>query len=296
MEPAPQTICAVLAREDCADARQRPCPRRRRPDDARVRVGAPEHARVEHPRQAHVARVCRPAGDALDRVDARRRAADRGRAVRRVAPAPAARRGAAGAPTPRRAPPRRSGCSWRSGTGCRSSAARTSAARRLRVSAVEQRRARHQLARRAEPALRCVVIDERLLQVRQAAVRARAPRRSRSTGRAPRRPAGCTSRPGFPSISTVHAPHSPRSQPILVPVSPRWSRSTSASVQRSSTSTCLSRAVDVQADRRARRARASDRRRGLFCGQGRDRGHGEEGRARALEELAPGKVRTLPAH
>src|SRR5579872_4240457 len=40
----------------------------------------------------------------------------------------------------------------------------------------------------------------------------------------------------LPSSSTVQAPHSPRSQPIFEPVSPRWSRSTSASVQRSSTS------------------------------------------------------------
>jgi APA family basic amino acid/polyamine antiporter len=40
-----------------------------------------------------------------------------------------------------------------------------------------------------------------------------------------------------PLIITVQAPHSPRSQPILVPVRPSWSRSTSASVFRCSTST-----------------------------------------------------------
>src|SRR5258708_20208581 len=41
----------------------------------------------------------------------------------------------------------------------------------------------------------------------------------------------------LPSISTVHAPHSLRSQPSLVPVRSRCSRSSSLSVQRSSTST-----------------------------------------------------------
>ena len=40
----------------------------------------------------------------------------------------------------------------------------------------------------------------------------------------------------FPSI-TVHAPHAPRSQPILVPVRPRSSRSALASVVRGSTAT-----------------------------------------------------------
>jgi len=40
----------------------------------------------------------------------------------------------------------------------------------------------------------------------------------------------------LPSRSTVQAPHSPRSHPIFVPVSPRWSRKSSTSVHRSSTS------------------------------------------------------------
>src|SRR5262249_29439844 len=41
---------------------------------------------------------------------------------------------------------------------------------------------------------------------------------------------------GLPSNRTVQAPHSPRSQPIFVPVKPKWSRRTSTSVQRSSIS------------------------------------------------------------
>ena len=69
---------AVLVRDDRLHAGQRARLRRVDATDARVRMRAAQHARVEHARQLDVAGVGRLAGDALDGVDARRRVADDG--------------------------------------------------------------------------------------------------------------------------------------------------------------------------------------------------------------------------
>ena len=61
--------------------------------DARVRMRAAQHARVQHARQLDVARVVRVAGHALDGVDARRRVAD---GLHRRDAGAAVRRGAVG--------------------------------------------------------------------------------------------------------------------------------------------------------------------------------------------------------
>ena len=68
--------------------------------------------------------------------------------------------------------------------------------------------------------------EERRLQRRQPAVAAQGPRRS-STARPATWPTGTRqAQTGSPSSSTVQAPQSPASQPTLVPVRPRSSRST----------------------------------------------------------------------
>ena len=96
----------------------------------------------------------------------------------------------------------------------------TSCVRRMRIR-VQQRLRAHELPRCAEAALRRVVLHEGLLQRIELAVLRQALDRLRRS-----RPSAHTARwlheyTGLPSSSTVHAPHSPRSQPILVPVSPR---------------------------------------------------------------------------
>jgi hypothetical protein len=99
----------------------------------------------------------------------------------------------------------------------------------LRLAFGDQAGRRADLARRAVAALERVVVDERLLQRMQRAVRAR-----------PSMVVTCA--PSFmtasvrqeltrrPSTSTVQAPHWPWSQPFLVPVRSRCSRSASSRV------------------------------------------------------------------
>ena len=65
-------------------------------------------------------------------------------------------------------------------------------------------------------------------------------------------------RTGWPSTSTVHVPHSPSSQPCLVPGSPRSSRSTSRRVRWTGTATSRRSPFTVRA-MRLRIARLRDR-------------------------------------
>ena len=154
--------------------------------DARVRVAATRtRAREQHPGQPHVGRVARGAGDLEASVEARRGLADDGELVARrpgrrlvggalaLVPASSAscrtaacadhlgagrRLSARRRPWPRRRP-------WgrcRSGRGCRRRRCCTSSSVGLAV-ALEQGRAAHDHARRAEAALHGVVGDERLL-------------------------------------------------------------------------------------------------------------------------------------
>ena len=99
-------------------------------------------------------------------------------------------------------------------------------------------RGRHHLARRAVPALERVMLEEGPLHRMQLPVGANpsivitsvsATATASVMQASTRRPATCT----------VHAPHSPLSQPFFVPVSPSRSRNASTSVTRgSNTITC----------------------------------------------------------
>ena len=90
----------------------------------------------------------------------------------------------------------------------------------------EQRRAGHHHAGDAIAALRRLLGDERRLQRMRLVRRAQAlDRRHLLAGRAAT-PATRHERTASPSTSTVHAPHWPRPQPNLAPVSPSALRST----------------------------------------------------------------------
>ena len=199
---------AVLVREDRLDARQRPRLRRRRWPDARVRMRAAQHARVEHARQLNVARVGGAAGDALDGVDARRRMAD-GLERRQAGRTPVARRSAGSLRTSRpaalgsgrarcgrrrpRRPLRRSGCSSRSGRGCRPAPRAPPAAWDAGCARAAPWRSS------ADPTCRSRTAARRARRTPAAADAARrfapALRRSSPTGRRPTPRAGCRSRP-----------------------------------------------------------------------------------------------------
>ena len=102
-------------------------------------------------------------------------------------------------------------------------------ARRMRL-AIEQRLRGDQDARRAVAALRGAEVGEALLQRMQPAVRGEPFDGRDRAGRRTRPPAPGTTAPARRRRSTAQAPHSPSSQPCLVPVSCRSSRSTSSSV------------------------------------------------------------------
>ena len=105
-----------------------------------------------------------------------------------------------------------------------------------------------------------------------------------------------------PSTSTVQAPHWPRSQPFLVPVRPRRSRSASSSVTRGSSLQFVPYAVHPEADRA--HARGGNRRRcccsgaaALRCGErcrkacGHTAGRLQETASRHAARAAPARGR-----
>ena len=131
----------------------------------------------------------------------------------------AGRRRGRAAPVRRRpAPPRRSCGSRCSGRARRRARPRPRRSLGLAVARSEVVR-RHQHARRADAALgRAMVEERRAAAQRRVALLRQALDRRRSCDRRPARPATRQEQTCRPSSSTVQAPQSPASQPILVPV------------------------------------------------------------------------------
>ena len=101
------------------------------------------------------------------------------------------------------------------------SAARISSVARLRIAAQQSGR-RHDEARRAIAALRAELFVKAALNGGQARRRSRAIRWCRRVDRLPPPQGQAGQARATSSISTVQAPHSPPSQPVLVPVRPAF--------------------------------------------------------------------------
>ena len=226
-----------------------------------MRMRRAQQPRVQHARQLHVDGVAARAGHLGAAVDARHRLADHGQAcalggerrrlvggnARSISPSDTlampsgiflrARVGApwSGPSVARRVERRRRTPAdrCRSGRGGRRS--RPSRRRRRMRIALEQRRAAHHQAGRAEAALHRVVRDEGGLHRVQRIALGQALDGGDLARRRRRARAVMQEATGAPSSQTVQAEQAPRSQPILVPVSSSASRKASARVVLGST-------------------------------------------------------------